>query len=216
MNELLSVFTHLAAQPNLYWLAYANSTFLLIACLLGQGFISILGGWGLARYSFFGRNTLLCTCVVLALFPAQVMLFPQYLLLEWLGLLGSLWGIVFLSSCAPLGSVLLWHGFSVLSDEMLEAAQLEGASTVCVIQKIALPNCRAQLAVFVFIASAEIWGLLEQPMVYLNESSQYPLSVFLSTASYQSRAQLATDACLALLPMLILCCVLFWRTQRKH
>ncbi len=203
-----------ASQSSIYWQAYHNSIFLLITCLIGQSAISILGGWGLARYSFIGRKTLLCACVILALFPPQVMLFPQYLLLEALGLLGSLWGIVLLSICAPLGSVLLWHGFSVLSDEMIEAAQLEGASTLHVLWKIALPNCKQQLAVFCFIASAEIWSLLEQPMVYLKDSSLYPLSVYLSTAAYQSKAQLAIDALLALVPMFIIFALLFQQMAR--
>lgn len=206
MSEVLTEFL---SQSSTYWQAYANSLFLIVTCVIGQGALSILGGWGLARYSFWGRKALLITCVVLSLFPTQVMLFPQYILLEALGLLGSLWGIVFLSVCTPLGSVLLWHGFSVLSDEMLEAAQLEGASTFCIIRTIALPNCTRQLAAFLFITCTEIWSLLEQPMVYLKDSSLYPLSVYLSTTAYQSRAQLAVDACLALVPMFVVFAVLF-------
>ncbi len=187
-----------------YWQAYANSVFLLAACLVGQFVVSVLGGWGLARYEFWGRKALLVCCVVLALFPPQVMLYPQYLLLNGLGLLHSLWGLVFLSVACPLGSVLLWHGFSNLSDEMLEAAQLDGAGVWHGMVRFALPLCKRELAVFVFIASAETWNLLEQPMAYLANSTQYPLSVYLSAAAYQSQTQLILDAALALVPMLVI------------
>lgn len=192
-----------------YWQAYANSAFLIATCLVGQFVVSVLGGWGLARYEFWGRKALLACCVVLALFPPQVMLYPQYILLNGLGLLHSLWGLVFLSVACPLGSVLLWHGFSNLSDEMLEAAQLDGASTWYCMARLALPLCKRELAVFAFIASAETWNLLEQPMAYLTNSTQYPLSVYLSTAAYQSQMQLAVNAALAILPMLALFLMLF-------
>ncbi|MDD2993423.1 MAG: hypothetical protein PHG73_07740 [Pygmaiobacter sp.] len=135
----------------------------------------------------------LCLCVLL----------PQYLLLRTCGLLDTLWALILPGIFSPLGTVLLWHGFSNLPNEMVEAAALEGTGWAITLWRIVLPECKRELSVLVLIALAENWNLLEQPMAYIKSAEKYPLSVYLSTAIADT-AQSAAACIAALVPIFVL------------
>lgn len=192
----------LLAPQNPFWRAYGNTLLVCAASLTGQLAISVLGGWGLARYRFAGRGPLLFICVLLMLLPVQALLLPQYLLLRTCGLLDSLWALSLPGVCSPLGAVLLWHGFHSLPTEMLEAAQAEGAGLWVVLRRIALPACRRELAVLLLVTLSEQWNLLEQPMAYLKTPESFPLSIYLATDALRAGPERFAACVAALVPLL--------------
>ena len=56
-------------------------------------------------------------------------------------------------------------------------ARVEGASEWTVFRKIALPQMRLGIMVFGIIISADLWGMVEEPLVYIQDPAKYPLSV---------------------------------------
>ena len=195
-----SYFTLIAENPA-FSAAFQNSVFLCLASLSGQLIVSILGGWGLARYHFPGKKVILFLCGVLMLIPTQALLLPQYLMLKPLHLLNRLWSLVLPLTFSPLGSLLLWHGFSAIPREEIESAEIAGANLFTVLHKIALPMCKREISMLVIISVSESWNLLEQPMAYIKTPTRYPLSVYLSTASITDPKQLLAACVLTLVPV---------------
>ncbi len=187
--------------------ACQSSAFVCLAALCGQLLVSIFGGWGLASCRFPGRSALLLLCGVLILLPTQTLLLPQYWMLRQLHLLDRLWALVLPLSFFPLGSLLLWHGFSAIPHEVIEAAQLAGAGPLMLLRRIALPLCRRELFMLILISAAEGWNLLEQPMAYLKAPERYPLSVYLSTEAISDPQQLLAACVLTLAPAAALLCL---------
>ena len=197
-------YVALFSADNPLWIAYRNSLYVCTLSLTGQLVTSILGGWGLAKYQFPGRGVLLFSCVILMMLPVQAVLLPQYLLLRSLGLLDTLWALILPGMFSPLGTVLLWHGFSKFPNEIVEAAASEGAGWFVTLWRIVLPECKRELSVLILVSLADSWNLLEQPMAYIKTTENYPLSVYLSTAAISDLSQRAAACIAALIPIFVI------------
>lgn len=190
-------------QDSPFWKAYGNSVKVCIAVLCGQFAISFLSGWGIAQYSFCGRRVLLFGCIVFSLIPSQALLLPQYMALQELGLLDSLWSLILPNLFSPLGTLIFWHAASGIPKDVVAAAKVDGIGLWQQLRFIALPFCRKHIAVFLLISFAEQWNLLEQPMAFLKSSEYYPLAIYLSSAGISEKVYLPVYCTLTLIPVLL-------------
>lgn len=94
--------------------------------------------------------------------------------------------------------------FKAVPNETIEAARLDGCRTPDVITRILLPMNKSGLVCAVLLSFLDGWNMVEQPIVYLEEFSDYPISVALATgASFNVSVKLAC-AVLVILPPLIM------------
>ena len=131
-------------------------------------------------------------------------LVPNFRILGTLGLLDTQWALVLPAMFAPLGTFLMTQSFRAVPDEILEAAQLDGASMGTVLWRILVPSSKNGLACVIVLTFLEAWNMVEQPMAYLKDSAQYPLSVSLATTGARDQAVQLACCLLALLPPLLL------------
>ena len=71
-----------------------NSVAIAAGILLGQLLLALPASWALARFPFAGKKTIMTLYIVLMLMPFQVLMFPQYLVLDDLQLLDTLWAVI--------------------------------------------------------------------------------------------------------------------------
>ena len=136
--------------------------------------------------------------------PLQVTLVPNFRILGTLNLLDTQWALMLPALFAPLGTFLMTQSFRAVPDEILEAAQLDGASTFTILWRILVPCGKNGLACVIVLTFLESWNMVEQPMAYLKEHAQYPLSVSLATTGARDPAVQLACCLLALLPPLLL------------
>lgn len=201
--SLESVYTVFLATPE-YLLVFWRTLALCALIVVSQVVLSVLAGLGFAKYRFPGKGLCFFLLLVVMVLPLQVTLVPNFRILGTLGLLDSQWALVLPAMFAPLGTFLMTQSFRAVPDELLEAAQLDGASMGTVLWKILVPSSKNGLACVVVLTFLEAWNMVEQPMAYLKDVSQHPLSVAL--ASTQARDVGVQLACclLVLLPPLLL------------
>ena len=63
---------------------------------------------------------------------------------------------------------------------MMEAAQIDGANEWHIFTNICVPLCKSSLFSVAILVFIDYWNMVEQPLILLSDSEQYPLSVFLS------------------------------------
>ena len=201
--SLESVYTVFLATPE-YLLVFWRTLALCTLIVVSQVVISVLAGLGFAKYRFHGKGLCFFLLLVVMVLPLQVTLVPNFRILGTLGLLDTQWALVLPAMFAPLGTFLMTQSFRAVPDELLEAAQLDGASMGTVLWKILVPSSKNGLACVIVLTFLEAWNMVEQPMAYLKDVSQHPLSVAL--ASTQARDVGVQLACclLVLLPPLLL------------
>lgn len=146
----------------------------LINCI-----ISSMAAYGLAKKQFRGRNLIFAIYMATLAVPGQVTMIPVFLMMRNLGLMNSYIALI-LPSCDAFGVFLIKQFMNSVPDELLEAAQIDGANEVRTFTTIVIPLIKpvlVSLTVFTFISS---WNGFLWPLVICTDSKMQTLTVALS------------------------------------
>lgn len=180
-----------------------NSVKLTAPILAGIFVIAPLAGNGLAKYRLPGRRLILAVYILLAILPCQAMLVPNYIVLDRLELLGSRQAVWYPYIFNPFGVYLMYRFFSGIDEEVLEAARLDGAGEWMIYFRISLPQVIPGLATLLLITMADAWGMVEQPLLFLKDARQYPLSVAFSSIVTENIGMAFAGAVVYMIPILL-------------
>jgi multiple sugar transport system permease protein len=166
----------LSAMP--FWRYLANTLFISGCCVVGSLLSCPLVAYSLSKLRWPGRNAVLALILSTMMLPPQVTLVPVYLLWSKLHLTGTYFPLIVPSFLGTPFLIFMLRQFLMgIPDELLDAARLDGAGELRVYARIVLPLARpalATVAVFQFVWS---WTDFLNPLIYLNDASQYTLSV---------------------------------------
>ena len=102
----------------------------------------------------------------------------------------------------------MWITFRAVPEDLLDAARLDGASEHRILWRIALPVGKGGAASLLLLTFVDAWNMVEQPMVFLSNTANYPISVYL--ASVRSVENLH-GGLLSMLPVILL--LLYYRAE---
>lgn len=185
---------------------YRNS--LVVACAVTalSLFTSSVGGYIFAKFEFPLKQPLFVLILITLMIPFPVLLIPNYLIANRLGLLNSLWALVLPGMVSAFGIFLMRQFAAGIPRDLIEAARLDGASEWSIFARIMLPLMRpalAALGVFTFLAS---WNDYLWPLVAINDldKSTLPLALtFFNTLHAQRFDLVMAAATMAVVPVLI-------------
>ena len=122
--------------------------------------LSTTAAYALSRWSFPGRDRGMDVFLVTQMFPGVVMAIPLYVLLDAVGLLDSLTGLVlvYATTAVPFSVWTLKGYFDTLPVALEEAALLDGASRWTIFTQIVLPLARPALAVTFLFSFMTAWN----------------------------------------------------------
>lgn len=194
-----------------YLYKFWNSLGICILITAGQLLVSCMGGLALARYPLPCKRFLIGALVVVLLLPLQVTLMPCYLILDRMRLLDTVWALVLPAVFSPFGTIVMWMTFRGVSDSLMDAARIDGAGVWALLFRIMVPAGRSGAASVLLLAFVDAWNMAEQPMVFLNDVSKYPLSVFLASLGREGFSLSFHSGLLSMLPAVLL--LLYFREE---
>ena len=163
--------------PTYFW----NSVVVSGLTVMGTVVVCVLGGYGFARFDFFGKKHLFIAVVAILMVPYATILLPLYILLGKLGLQNSLIGLslVLVMFQLPFGTLMMRNSFESVPRELEEAALVDGCSNVGALRHISLRMVApgiVTVALFAFLAS---WNEFLAPLIFLNDASKFTLPIML-------------------------------------
>lgn len=186
----------------LYLKKFWVSLGLTLLLTVGQMAVGIMAAYGMVIYELPGRRVIAGILLILLLLPVQVLLVPQYLVLERLKLLDTMWAIILPYFFLPFSTYFLMIFFDKADRSVLDAARLEGTGSVKLLTKILLPIESKPVAALGLLVFLYAWSMVEQPMAFLKDPQLYPLAVYLMTAPEREWGLLSPCGVLAVLPLL--------------
>jgi len=165
-----------------------------------------LAGYAFAKIPFRGRGLFFAAIIATMLIPGEVTLLPSFLLLQKMGLLGTLWAVIIPSIPAPFSIFMFRQYISSIPDAFMDAARMDGASEFTIFLRIILPMSKpvlAALSIFTFITA---WNSFLWPLIVLDDPNKYPLTVGLATLQEQHLAAFGLQmagATVAAIPIVI-------------
>ena len=184
---------------------FVNSAMYTALILAGQAVVVPMTAYALSRFEFRGRDALFFLILMLMLLPFQVTMVPNVLTLRQLGLLNTIWAVILPMWFAPFYIFLLRQFMQGLPNELMEAAQMDGAGTVRCYLNIVMPVCRPVIGAAIALSFADCWNLVEQPMTYLSQRMDLmPLSVMFNQLVQESSGTEFAGATLYILPAFLI------------
>ena len=118
------------------------------------------------------------------MFPATLLLLPLYVILDKLGLLNSLVGLVLVYSTTaiPFCVWTLKGYFDTLPRELEEAARIDGASQWMIFRKIILPLARPGIAVTALFSFMTAWNEFIMASTFMTDESKFTLPVLIQSS----------------------------------
>ena len=184
---------------------FVNSAIYAVMILLGQAVVVPMMAYALSRFRFKGREVIFFGIIMLMLLPFQVTMVPNVLTLRTIGLLNTVWAVIIPMWFSPFYIFLIRQFMLGLPNELLEAAQMDGAGTLRCYAYVVIPVCRPVIGAAVALSFADCWNLVEQPMTYLSQRMDlYPLSVEFNLLAGSNAKIVFAGAALYILPALFI------------
>ncbi|MGN6159822.1 MAG: carbohydrate ABC transporter permease [Devosia sp.] len=136
-----------------------------------------LMAWPLSRRELPLRRTIFIFVLITIVFEPGII--PDYFLMKQLGLLNNQWSVILYKAINAWYLIILVRFFEEIPEELIESAQLDGASQFRIFWSIVLPLARPALATIALFYLVFHWNEFFRSMIYLNDQSKWPLQVVL-------------------------------------
>lgn len=162
-----------------------NSAITSVAGTLIMLFTSSIAGFVFAKYEFKGKNILFLFILATMMVPQQTTMIPSFLLIKKLGLYDNLASLVLPRMVGGFGIFLCRQFIMDIPDDLMDAAQIDGASDFYIYYRLILPlimPAMSALAIFTFLG---LWNEYLGPLLYLSKTENMTMPLALSFFSNQ-------------------------------
>ena len=159
---------------------FLNSLVVAALTTAGQIVIAALAGYGFARLEFRGRDFLFFIIVLTMMVPPQVNIVPLFFIMSKLGWINTYQALIVPGIFGGLGVFMMRQWFRGLSQEIEDAAKIDGCNTFQLFFKIAMPLALpavVTLGLFTFVTT---WNSFMWPLIVTHSPDITTLPVALA------------------------------------
>ena len=197
----------------IYWRWLANSFLYALVGGVGATVLSVLAGYGFAKYRFRGRNLYFSLLLGSVMVPLTALVIPTFVLLSDMGLTNTIWAVILPSLLSPFGVYLMRvYAQDAVPDELLDAARVDGAGDIRTFFSVALPLLRPAIVTVLLLSTVATWNNFFLPLAVLSDTKLLPVTVGLGAWQAQSQSGAAgtqlwnlvvTGALISIIPLII-------------
>ena len=148
------------------FLRYAvNNAVQTVGIVVCQLFFGCLAGFAFSKLHFPGRDACFLVVIACLIVPPQVRFVPLYMLFSKVGLLNTYASLIVPYSVSALGTFLIREAFLQVSDDIVDAARVDGAGTFTIIFRVLAPIARPTLVAFSLFSVVYHWNDFFWPLV---------------------------------------------------
>jgi len=157
-----------------------NSVFITVVATMLTLLFNSMAAFALSKYRFSGQRAVFLLIIATLMIPPTIILVPVFLVINQVGLLNSLWGVILPAVATPTGVFLLRQYMLTIPDELLEAARMDHASEWRIYWRIVLPLSAPALAVLAIFSVMWRWNDFLLPLIVLSQNEHFTLQLALN------------------------------------
>jgi ABC-type glycerol-3-phosphate transport system permease component len=175
-NFNLDAYRNLIEQRNILRIV-ANTFIIAAGATLLQLFFCALGGYGFAKFTFKGREKLFAILLATMIVPFTVLMVPLYIIMLNLNWINTFWPMIIPGAASAFGIFFMRQYISSVSDELLDAARIDGAGEFAIFRRIILPIIMPGLTSLGLIFFMGAWNNFMWPLVILKSPDNFTLPI---------------------------------------
>lgn len=185
-----------------------NTFFVAFSFTIVSVFLCALGGYGFAKYRFPGRGLLFAFLLGTMVIPPSVTMVPTYIVILKLGWIDTYWPLIVPGAASAFGIFFMRQYISGISDELIDAARIDGCSEFATFWRVIFPICGPGLTTLGLLNFMGSWNAYLYPRIYLKTPAKWTLPLMMSLMTgpqgfTRYREQMGV-AVISVVPLLIL------------
>ena len=200
-------YEYLIREKNLL-LIVGNTFIVAMSATLLSLFFCSLGGFAFAKYRFPGRTPLFSFLLATMIIPSAVTMVPNFVIMRSIGWVDTFWPLIVPGAANAFGIFFMRQYISSISDELLDAARIDGAGEFGIYARVIAPIIVPGLVSLGLIFFMSSWNNYLGPLIFLKSPEKFtlPLAIFsfggaVGLTNYT--AQMAMSV-ISLIPLLII------------
>ncbi len=164
-------------SPNLL-----TSIKLVIPATILSALLGSLNGYLFAKWSFKGSNLLFGLLLFGMFIPYQSILIPMLQVLRWLGVYGTLQGLILVHVIygLPITTLIFRNYYANIPNELVEAARIDGAGLIELFRRIMLPLSIPAFVVVGIFQATNIWNDFIFGLTIITNPNDQPITIALN------------------------------------
>lgn len=184
---------------------YVNTILLIVGRVAAAVLTATMAAYAFARLNFKGKNFMFSLVLFQMMVPGQIFIIPQYLMVSKMGLLDTVFALIFPGLVTAFGTFLLRQAYLGLPKDLEEAARLDGCNIGQTFLYIMAPLTRSGMVALGIFTAVFAYKDLMWPMIC--NKTVMPLSAALAKMQGQytnNYPQLMAASLLACVPMIVI------------
>lgn len=180
-------------EDGIYWRWLINSFLYAFVGGFGATAVSVMAGYGFAKFKFKGRKAYFNIVLGSLMIPTTALAIPTFMLMSQFGMNDTVWAVLLPSLLSPFGVYLMRvYCADSLPDEMLEAARVDGAGELRTFFQVSLPIMTPAITTVFLLSVVACWNNFFLPSVVLSNTKLFPITVGLT--QWQQRSNMGAGA----------------------
>ena len=185
---------------------FLNSVIISFSSTLLSAYFGALTAFGLSKYRFKGQGIVFGIVMVSMMIPSQLTLIPRFVIFSEIGLVNTHWALILPKMIAVSATVMMRQAFMGTSNELREAAQIDGSGEFRIFLQIMVPIIQPTVAAVFTTQFISAWNSYLDPLIFINRTELYTLPLVLNNFVNMEGTQyglLMAACCLATVPVFI-------------
>lgn len=158
-----------------------NSILITIVTVGASIVVSSTAAYALSKKNFKLKKTLFAINTVALMFVPIAVTIPRFLIVENLSLMDTFLVHILPGLAMPVGLFLIKQFIDGIPNEVVEAAQIDGASDLLIYGRIIIPMIKPAIATIAILTFQATWNNAEISTLYINSESLKTFAFYLTT-----------------------------------
>jgi ABC-type glycerol-3-phosphate transport system permease component len=177
-HSSLKAYTYLQEQYNI--LGIVKNTFVIaFGATILRLFFCALAGYGFAKFKFPGQGILFAFLLGTMVIPGAVTLVPIYIIMRDLKWIDTFWPLIIPGAANAFGIFFMRQYIMSVSNELMDAARIDGAGEFTIFWRIILPIIAPGLTSLGLIFFMASWNDFLGPLIYLKSPENFTLPLII-------------------------------------
>lgn len=180
---------------------FFNTIMVTIVGTFGHIIISSMCAYPLAKYKVPGGAIISGLVVYSLMFPSSVTAIPNYMVLNWLGLIDTYWSVILPAFAYSMGLFLMKQFMTSVPTSLIEAAKIDGASEFKIYYKIVMPLVKPAWVTLIILLFQSLWSTYGSSTIYREDYKM--VSYALNQIATAGAARQGTLAAVSLIMIIV-------------
>ena len=180
---------------------FFNTIMVTIVGTFGHIIISSMCAYPLAKYKVPGGAIVSGLVVYSLMFPSSVTSIPNYMVLNWLGLIDTYWSVILPAFAYSMGLFLMKQFMTSVPTSLIEAAKIDGATEFKIYYSIVMPLVKPAWVTLIILLFQSLWSTYGSTTIYREDYKM--VSYALSQIATAGAARQGTLAAVSLIMIIV-------------